>query len=911
MADSAPSPLTEEEKRLAACASGEAAWRRFGPYLSERQWGTVREDYSADGKAWESFPHDHARSRTYRWGEDGIAGICDDRQRLCFAIALWNGADPILKERLFGLSGPEGNHGEDVKECYFYLDNVPSHAYMKYLYKYPQRAFPYDDLVDENRRRTRRDPEYELLDTGIFEDSRYFDVFVEYAKAGPDDILIRISAANRGPETAALHVLPTLWFKNDWSWYPQNARPRIELAAGDRRRAVFKATHRTLEPFWLHCDAPDNLLFTENESNLRRLFDTANDSPFVKDAFDEFVVHGERGAVNPEEVGTKAAPHYVRSIGVGETAVIRLRLTNAAKVTAPLGEAFDALFAQRVAEADAFYQRVTPFALPDDMRNVQRQAFAGMLWNKQYYRYMVNRWLHGDPAGPPPPESRLRGRNHEWWHLSAGDVLSMPDKWEYPWFAAWDMAFHCMTFAMIDPQFAKDQLLLLTREWYMHPNGQIPAYEWEFGDVNPPVHAWAAIRVYQIEAKIYGRKDRAFLERIFHKLMINFTWWVNRKDAEGNNIFEGGFLGLDNIGAFDRSKGLPEGGQLEQVDGTSWMATYCLNLLGISLELAKEDPVYEDLATKFFEHFVYIGAALNRGGDAKCGLWNETEGYYFDELKLPDGRCFPIEARTIAGSLPLNAIAVGDRPTLRAFTGFRERLGWFAKYRPELLVGLADMGNRGIEDRIRVALVDSHTLRRLLEHLLDEDGLLSPYGVRSVSKRHADHPFVLDLDGQRFVLDYEPGESTIDLFGGNSNWRGPVWFPLNFLLIEALQKHHFYLGDDFRVALPAGSEHLATLWEVTTELSHRLIKLFLLDENGRRPVNGDRGRFQSDPHWRDLVLFYEYFHGDNGTGLGASHQTGWTGVVAKLIHQYAEYALQNKPPGLKDDDRIGAFAPPD
>jgi hypothetical protein len=886
--------MTAEETRLDEARAGTKHWRRWGPYVSERQWGTVREDYSANGAPWEYLTHDQARSRAYRWGEDGIAGISDDAQQLCFALVLWNGADPFLKERMFGLTGNEGNHGEDVKEYYFYLDNVPSHAYMKFLYKYPQRAFPYADLVDENRRRTRQDPEYELLDTGIFEDDRYFDVFVEYAKAAPEDILIRVSAVNRGPEAATLHVLPTLWFMNDWTWFPGTAKPRIAVDRFDDRGLVLKAAHRTLEPYWLHCEAPQEAIFTENESNVERLYGVPNATPYVKDGFHECVVNGRRDAVNPAHVGTKAAVHYLRTIGAGETAVIRLRLTNAPDLVQALSGQFDELFELRRREADAFYDRVTPYALPEDMRGVQRQAFAGMLWSKQYYRFMVRHWLDGDPAGPTPPEARRRGRDHAWWHLAAADVMSMPDTWEYPWFAAWDMAFHCVTFAMIDPDFAKAQLLLLTREWYMHPNGQIPAYEWAFGDVNPPVHAWAAIRVYQIEEKMYGRKDRAFLERIFQKLVINFTWWVNRKDAVGNNIFEGGFLGLDNIGAFDRTAGLPSGGRLEQADGTSWMAMYCLNLLGVALELAKEDAVYEDIATKFFEHFVYIGAAVNRVDVQRRGLWDEAVGFYFDVLKLPDGRCFEIEAYTIAGLVPLFAIAIGDRETLQSFSDFAERFGWFRRYRPDLLADLADMTQRGVEDRFRLALLNSEKLGRILHHVLAEGGLLSPYGVRSVSRLHAEHPFVLELDGQRFVLDYEPGESTTALFGGNSNWRGPVWFPLNFLLIEALQKHHYFLGDDFKVECPTGSGNERTLWDVTTDLSYRLIKLFLRDENGRRPVHGDREKFQSDPYWRDLILFHEYFHGDTGAGLGASHQTGWTGVVAKLIHQYAEYALQRE-----------------
>ena len=900
--------MTAEENRLEAARTETEPWRRWGPYLSERQWGTVREDYSANGTAWEGLSHDQARSRAYRWGEDGIAGISDDGQRLCFALALWNGADPILKERMFGLTGNEGNHGEDVKEYYFYLDNVPSHAYMKFLYKYPQRAYPYADLVAENRRRDRTEPEYELLDTGIFDDDRYFDVFVEYAKAGPEDMLIRISAINRGPAAATLQLLPTLWFRNDWSWHPGRPKPGIELVDSAGDHVMLEATHRDLSPQRLLCEPPDEVLFTENETNFERLFGVPNASPFVKDAFHECVVNGRREAVNPARAGTKAAARYARIVGAGETMSIRLRLGRANGSTAPLGAEFDAIFALRKEEADEFYRRVTPFALPEDMRNVQRQAFAGMLWSKQYYHFLVRRWLDGDPSGPTPPEERKRGRNYEWWHLATGDVLSMPDKWEYPWFAAWDMAFHVVAFAMIDPDFAKNQLLLLTREWYMHPNGQIPAYEWAFGDVNPPVHAWAAIRVYQIEQKMYGRRDRAFLERVFQKLLINFTWWVNRKDAQGNNIFEGGFLGLDNIGAFDRTAGLPGGGQLEQADGTSWMAMYCLNLLSIALELAKEDAVYEDVATKFFEHFIYIGAAMNKVGGREGGLWHEDDGFYFDALNLPDGRCLPVKAFTIGGTIPVAAIAIGEREALRAFRGFSERSRWFAHYRPELLHGLADLNHRGIENRTRLALVDSHKLSRILEHVLREDGMLSPHGVRSVSKRHAAQPFVLRLDGQQFVLDYEPAESTTPQFGGNSNWRGPVWFPLNFLLIEALQKHHYFLGDDFKVELPSGSGHKATLWEVTTELSSRLIRIFLKDENGRRPLYGNCEKFQSDPHWRDLILFYEYFHGDSGAGLGAGHQTGWTGVVAKLIQQYGEYALQGKPPSLAEveDADIGA-----
>ncbi len=887
-----------EDLRLAEVRERQVPWRRWGPYVSERQWGTVREDYSAGGTAWEFISHDRARSQAYRWGEDGIAGICDDRQRLCFALTLWNGADPILKERLFGLTGNEGNHGEDVKECYFYLDNLPTHAYMKYLYKYPQRAFPYAQLVDENRRRGRDQDEYELLDTGIFDDDRYFDVFVEYAKAGTNDLLIRISAINRGPAAAPLHLLPTLWFRNDWSWFVDVARPNIAPDAGSPQR--FKAEHRDLEPFWLYFEPGADPLFTENESNALRLWGQ-DGGGFAKDGFDEYLVQGRTDAVNRAMSGTKAAPHFQRMVGAGETWTLKLRLAGAGDLADALGPTFDATFVQRQQEADAFYLRVTPFDMPADLRNVQRQAFAGMLWSKQYYRYFVERWLKGDAVGPPPPEQRWHGRNHDWRHLAAADVLSMPDKWEYPWFAAWDMAFHCVAFALIDPDFAKEQLILLTREWYMHPNGQIPAYEWAFGDVNPPVHAWAAIRICQIEGKRDGKIDRLFLERIFQKLLINFTWWVNRKDKDGRNLFEGGFLGLDNISAFDRSADLPAGGQLEQADGTSWMATYCLNMLAIALVLSKEDPAYEDLATKFFEHFVYIGEAVNRTGGDRAGLWNEEEGFYFDLLKLPDGRDIPIKGYSIAGLIPLFAIVVANPHSMSGFRDFNERYRWFVENRPELLGNLADISDRGVHSRVRLAVVDSHKLDRLLEHVLDESQMLSPFGVRSVSKRHQDEPFVFDLEGRQFTLDYEPGESNSGMFGGNSNWRGPVWFPLNFLLIEALQKHHYFLGDEFRAPPFPGSDADVTLWQVTSELSRRLICLFTRDATGRRPAHGRFDKFRTDPHWKDLVLFHEYFHGETGAGLGASHQTGWTGLVAKLIHQHAEYTLRNKDADIADE----------
>ena len=901
-----PAP-TAEDRRLADLREHGTPWRRWGPYVSERQWGTVREDYSPGGTAWESFSHDQARSRAYRWGEDGIAGISDDGQILCFAPALWNGVDPILKERLFGLTGNEGNHGEDVKECYFHLDNLPTHAYMKYLYKYPQQAFPYADLVAENRRRGRTDPEYELLDTGIFDDDRYFDVFVEYAKGDTDDLLIRISAVNRGPDTAPLHLLPTLWFRNDWSWKPGKERPRI--VADPAARGRLAAHHRHLEPFFLYHDPAETVLFTENESNGPRLWGLAGDGPF-KDAFDDAVVHGRGEAVSPTPQGSKAAPHYRAEVGPGETWVVRLRLSNRGDIANPLGAPFEALFRKRQREADAFYRRITPWEIPDDLRLVQRQAFAGLLWSKQWYHYSVQRWLDGDPAGPPPPPERRGGRNRDWPHFDAADVLSMPDKWEYPWFAAWDTAFHCIAFALIDADFAKQQLLLLTREWYMHPNGQIPAYEWAFGDVNPPVHAWAALRICQIEEKMTGRRDTLFLERIFQKLLINFTWWVNRKDAEGNNLFEGGFLGLDNIGAFDRTAGLPGGGELEQADGTSWMAMYCLNMLRVALELCNENPAYEDVATKFFEHFVYIGKAINRLGDSAEGLWHEEEGFYFDVLKLPNGERHSMEAYSIAGLVPLFAIAVGDRKDFRGFRDFASRTRWFTEHHPELLGNLADLSHHGVRERIRLALVDSHRLARLMQPMLDPQRLLGPYGMRSVSKEHGDAPFRLAIDGQHFTLDYQPGESRTAMFGGNSNWRGPVWFPLNFLLIESLQKHHYFLGDEFALPDPAAPGTTLTLWQVTSGLSQRLISLFTRDESGRRPAHGRQEKFRTDPHWRDLVLFYEYFDGDSGAGLGASHQTGWSALVAKLIQQHAEYTLQGRMHNVEFPPAAAPAAPP-
>ncbi|HSX11515.1 MAG TPA: hypothetical protein VLF94_07375 [Chlamydiales bacterium] len=865
--------MTEEEKRLE-----QAPWRKWGPYLSERQWGTVREDYSPDGKAWDYLTHDQARSRAYRWGEDGIAGISDDKQLLCFAIALWNGNDPILKERLFGLTGDEGNHGEDVKEYYFYLDNTPTHAYMKYLYKYPHRAYPYDELVRENGRRSRNDMEYELLDTGLFDDDRYCDLFIEYAKASPEEMLIQISAANRGPDAITLHLLPTLWFRNTWSWFPGTKPPKIERGDG-----ALKASHPTLGTYWLYCDPPKEVLFTENESNNQRLFNSPNASPFVKDAFHEYLVHGNKGAVNPAHQGSKAAPHYVLQIGAHKTATVKLRLSNRGDVTDPLGPPFNALFATRKQEADAFYQKVTPFPISDDMRNVQRQAFAGLLWNKQFYHYNVDKWLKGDPAGPPPPPERKEGRNSHWRTLDAADIFSMPDKWEYPWFAAWDLAFHALTFALIDPEFAKKQLLLLCREWYMHPNGQVPAYEWDFGDVNPPVHAWAALRIYQIE----GRKDREFLERMFQKLAQNFTWWVNRKDAGGRNIFEGGFLGLDNICPFNRDE-VPGGGIFYQPDGTGWMAMYALNLLQIALELAIEDPVYERTATQFFEHFLYIADAMNNIEGRSDGLWDEKRGGYYGTLVTSDGRHVEMTADTFVGIIPLFAVMTSDPKSSHPFPEYRKRFQWIVDNKPQLIQKIVEISQLNVNDPTLLALASPDKLRRILEKVLDPEQFWSPHGIRSISKQLGPHPFSMRVDHQEYTINYEPAESTTPLFGGNSNWRGPVWFPLNYLLIESLQKYDFFLGKDFKVECPKGSGQSKPLWDVSLDLSLKLIQIFMKDEQGRRPVYGGIEKFQTDPHFRDYILFHEYFHGDNGAGLGASCQTGWTGIVAKMIHQHAK-----------------------
>ena len=877
-----PGSSDAEERRLEESRTRARHWKRWGPYLSERAWGTVREDYSPGGTAWDDLPHDHARSRAYRWNEDGIAGISDRHQQLCFAVGLWNERDPILKERLFGLTGQEGNHGEDCKELYWYLDSTPTHSFMRMLYKYPQRAYPYAELVERNRSAGRGAPEVELLDTGVFDDERYFDVFVEYAKADIDDILIRIEVVNRGPESARLHLLPTLWFRNTWSWKSGASRPRLEALREQGSTVGVRTEHPLEGRFTLVSDAPAEWLFTENETNAERLWGSPNASPYVKDAFHVRVVEGRSEAVNPAEVGTKAAAWTRLEVPAGGRRTVRLRLSRA---TAPrgVGDDFDAVFSTRRSEADAFYRRIIPTALSADGSAVMRQALGGLLWSKQFYHYVVRDWLKGDPGKPAPPESRRSGRNADWGHLYNADVLSMPDKWEYPWYAAWDLAFHCVPLALVDPEFAKEQLLLMLREWYMHPNGQIPAYEWAFGDVNPPVFAWAALRVYQIEKKRRGVGDLAFLRRVFHKLMLNFTWWVNRKDAEGRNVFQGGFLGLDNIGVFDRSAPLPTGGHIEQSDGTSWMAMYCLNMLRVAMELATADESYQDVASKFWEHFVSIAHAMNT-----LGLWDERDGFYHDVLHLPAGDRIPLRMRSMVGLIPLYAVETLDPEQLARVPDFARRLEWFIDHRPDLTAGVACMRTPGQEGRRLFSVVSPDRLRRILERMLDEEAFLSPYGIRSVSREHFQKPYLLDVCGMRYSLRYEPGESSTGLFGGNSNWRGPIWFPVNYLLIEALQKFHHYLGDAFTVEYPARSGHQATLAEVARDLSRRLSSIFLRDGRGQRPVFGGHPKLNGDPHFRDYVPFHEYFHGDDGSGIGASHQTGWTALVAKLLQQSHE-----------------------
>jgi hypothetical protein len=903
---------TAERERLAESRLGKKQWKRWGPYVSERQWGTVREDYSPDGTAWEYFPHDHARSRAYRWGEDGLAGLSDNQCRLCLSLALWNGKDPILKERLFGLTNAQGNHGEDVKEIYYYLDATPTHSYLKMLYKYPQREYPYCRLIDESARRKADTclPEFELLDTGIFDDDRYWDVFVEYAKADVGDILMRVTVHNRGPEEAAIHLLPQLWFRNTWSW---NNSERPVLRA--EKDGTVSARHATLGQYRLVCDGKPELLFCDNDTNLRRLYGE-NDAPgFFKDAFHEYVVNGNQTAVNPQRTGTKCSAHYTLTVPAGGSRQIRLRLVNVAQpspaasgsspannpppsrsikkqaqAASPSSFAdFDSVFSQRLSEADEFYAALQHDNPDADARNVQRQAFAGMIWSKQFFYYDIPEWLKGDPAMPPPPPERKHGRNSDWRHLNNSDVISMPDKWEYPWYAAWDLAFHCIPLALVDPDFAKHQLVLLTREWYMHPNGQLPAYEWAFDDVNPPVHAWAAWRVFQIDRKqrrendATEKGDLAFLERVFHKLMLNFTWWVNRKDAQGRNIFQGGFLGLDNIGVFDRSKPLPTGGYINQADGTSWMAMYSLNLLRIALELARHNKVYEDIATKFFEHFLAIAAAINGEEEDDLGLWDDQDEFYYDQLRTPKGREIPLKIQSMVGLIPLFAVETLEPELMQELPEFAGRLKWVLDHRPELAKLVSHWEECGVGERRLLSLLRGHRMKCLLRRMLNETEFLSDYGVRALSKIHERQPYKLVLAEGEYEVSYWPAESQNHLFGGNSNWRGPLWMPLNFLVIESLQKFHHYYGDDFKVECPTGSGKFITINGIAAELSRRLSKLFLKGDDGQRPVLKYHPKLAADPHFKDYVLFHEYFHGDTGRGVGASHQTGWTGLVAKLL----------------------------
>ncbi len=873
---------TAEHRRL---AQRQADWKHWGPYLSERAWGTVREDYSADGNAWQSFPHDQARSRAYRWNEDGLGGLCNRFQNLCMAVALWNGQDAILKERLFGLSGKEGNHAEDVKEYYFYLDSTPTHSYLKMLYKYPQVAFPYRDLVEENRRRNKQQPEYELIDAlqQTFEAGRYFDVFIEYAKLAQEDILCRITAVNRGTQAAPLHILPHLWARNTWSWGHNPERPDLR-AEGSH---TVRVRERHLGERWWYVQAGDlkpTLLFTENDTNFQRLYGAPNESPYVKDGIHNAVILGDLGYVNPEQHGTKVAAHFQAVVEAGESFTVWTRFTNQPQDD-PFAS-FESTFTARIQEADEFYETIHLPQLTEDERRVQRQALAGLLWSKQFYHYAIDLWLDGDPKGPKPPEIRKVGRNAEWRHLYNLDVISMPDKWEYPWYAAWDLAFHTLPIAMVDPEWAKRQLILLLREWYMHPNGQIPAYEWSFNDVNPPVHAWAVWRVYKIARNVTGHADTVFLERAFHKLLLNFTWWVNRKDPNGRNVFQGGFLGLDNIGVFDRSAKLPSGVQLEQADSTAWMGMYCLNMLAIALELASTQPAYEDVATKFFEHFIYIANAIY-----DMGLWDEEDGFFYDVLRSTRGVATRLKTRSLVGLIPLFAVETLEPDLLKKLPNFTRRLEWFIKYRPYLIERIASLTKPGEYQRRLLSLVSGERLARVLRTMLDEGEFLSPYGLRSLSKWHERQPYAITLNGESHQVAYEPAESRNYLFGGNSNWRGPIWLPVNYLMIESLQKYHHYYGDAFRVPLPSHTENHATLDTVAWEISRRLDAIFLRDANsGRRAVFGGCEFFQNDPHWRDYIPFYEYFHGDNGAGLGASHQTGWTALIAKLINQCAARA---------------------
>jgi hypothetical protein len=872
---------TLEQRRLNETREKGVPWKKWGPYLSERQWGTVREDYSQDGNAWDYFSHDQARSRAYRWGEDGLAGISDDKQQLCFAVALWNGQDPILKERLFGLTNSEGNHGEDVKEYYFYLDSTPTHSYMKYLYKYPQPSFPYSDLVETNRGRSREEFEYELLDTGIFDQNRYFDVFVEYAKADPEDILIRISVHNRGPEAAELDLLPTLWFRNTWSWGQDSIKPTIRQL----ENGAVLASHAELGDRTLDCDGSPELLFTENESNISRLWGQSNPSPYVKDAFHEYVIAAKRDSVNPSTLGTKAAAHYHLDVPAGASRVVRLRLSP--KPPAAPFSAFDQIFANRLADANEFYDRITPRSLNEDERRVHRQALAGMLWSKQYYYFDLDKWLEEHQAHPLMGTTHRKMRNTEWFHMLNSDIISMPDKWEYPWYAAWDLAFHTIALSLVDFDFAKDQLLLMLRNLYAHPNGQIPAYEWNFSDVNPPVHAWATLFLYNIEKEL-GRSDIRFLELSFQGLMQNFNWWVNRKDPEGKNVFAGGFLGLDNIGVFDRSAPLPAGGHLDQADGTAWMAFYCQNMLEIALILTEYDSVYEDIAFRFLEHFLWITYAMDRIGEHNDEMWDGQDGFFYDLLHLPNGDAMRLKVRSLVGLLPLCASTVFEAGVVARNPRMMELVEIFKKRHPDLLKHIApDSAFKGYAGRRLLSVCSKEKIERILRYMLDESEFFGPYGIRSLSRYHLEHPFIFNLDGQEYKVKYLPSESNSGMFGGNSNWRGPVWMPINGLLIRGLINLYQFYGDDFKVECPTGSGNFLTLFEVAKELARRLSSIFLRDANGKRPVYGGTRKFQDDPHWKDYILFYEYFHGDNGAGLGASHQTGWTGGIARSLDMFA------------------------
>ena len=895
--------MTREIRRLEEAREG-TAWRKWGPYLSERQWGTVREDYSKDGNAWDFFSHDQARSRAYRWGEDGLAGISDDQQQLCFALALWNGRDPILKERLFGLTNSEGNHGEDVKEYYFYLDSTPTHSYMKYLYKYPQRAFPYDNLVATNKKRTRQDFEYELLDTGIFDDDHYFDIFVEYAKESPEDILIKISVWNRGPEPASLHILPTLWFRNTWSWTEGAVRPILRRAGGVTGASVVATSHPELGERFLYCEGDVPLLFTENETNSERIFGTPNRSPYVKDGINNYVVHQASGGVNSEETGTKVSPHYRATVRSGQCEVIRLRLNNIAASSLntiypaaegnPFGEHFDAAVRTRQEEADQFYAAVIPSKLDADAANVMRQAVGGMLWSKQYYNFDVDKWLEEHGADPFKPKQH-GPRNEHWHHMYNADIISMPDKWEYPWYAAWDLAFHVLALSLVDEEFGKQQLDLMLEGRYIHPNGQLPAYEWNFGDVNPPVHAWSTIFTYRLEQVRRGRGDLDWLERSFQKLLLNFTWWVNRKDRTGKNAFEGGFLGLDNIGVFDRSAPLPTGGYLEQADGTAWMALFCQNMLEIAVQLALERPAYAEMCAKFSSHFLWIASAMVHAGE-DTGMWDEEDGFFYDVLRLPDGSSQRLKVRSMVGLLPLCAVTVFEGELRTKYPEMFQSVRRLISARPELTASIHDPTKAGCSDRSMTAVLNETKLRRVLSKMLDEDEFLSPYGVRSLSRYHLEHPYVFAAGGKDYSVSYLPAESDTGMFGGNSNWRGPIWMPVNGLIIRALGMYFLYYGDGFTIECPTGSGRRMNLYQVAEELARRLSSIFLRGKDGGRPVYGGTAKFQQDPHWRDLLLFYEYFHGDNGAGLGASHQTGWTGIIARVMHLFAtttpEQALQ-------------------